>query len=79
MKISVLGSGCKKCKKLLDNVNEAVKENKVEAVVEYVTEMQEIAKSGLLSTPGLLIDGEVVSYGKLLSSEEIFGLIKKKL
>lgn len=76
MEINVLGSGCANCKKLLENVKEAVNNQNVNATIHYVTDMMEIAKAGLLRTPGLMIDGKVASYGKVLSVSEVEALLK---
>lgn len=79
MEIKVLGSGCSRCKKLLANVKEAVEELGVDASILYVTDMMEIAKTGVLSTPGLLINGKIVSYGRIILVDEIKAMIKKAL
>lgn len=76
MKIKVLGMGCAKCETLLANVKEAVNQTGVEAEIEKVTDFAEIAKYGILMTPGLVIDEEVKSAGKLLNTEEIARMIK---
>ena len=69
--IKVLGPGCPKCAKLAENVETAVKESGVEAKIEKVTDIQEIVSYGLMSTPGLVVDGEVKIVGKLASVDEI--------
>jgi small redox-active disulfide protein 2 len=79
MKIKVLGSGCKNCKKLLENVTEAVKNLELKAEILYVTDMVSIAASGLMRTPGLIIDEKIVSAGKVLSAEECENLLKDYL
>jgi small redox-active disulfide protein 2 len=71
MEIKVLGPGCTNCKKLNELANLAVKELNVEAKVTYVTDMIEIANSGLLRTPGLVINNKIVSYGRIPSLEEV--------
>lgn len=71
MEIKVLGPGCYNCKKLNELANLAVKELNVEAKVTYVTDMIEIANSGLLRTPGLVINNKIVSYGRIPSLEEV--------
>ena len=71
MEIKVLGSGCKNCKKLLENVNIACEALDVKADIHYVTDMIEIAKSGLMSTPGLIINQKIVDNGKVLDVKEI--------
>ena len=77
MKIKVLGTGCRKCKALLAATEEAVKTTGVQADIEYVTDMMQIAETGLLSTPGLMIDNKIVSSGKVLEAEAIAELIEK--
>jgi small redox-active disulfide protein 2 len=71
MEIKVLGSGCSSCKKLLGFTQEAVKELAVAAEVIYVTDMMEIAASGLMRTPGLIINGKVKSTGRVPGVKEI--------
>jgi small redox-active disulfide protein 2 len=71
MKIQVLGPGCPKCRQLAANVERAVRELGLAAEVEKVTDIREIMKFGLLTTPGLAVEGELKSYGKVLSVEEI--------
>ena len=76
MIIKVLGSGCKNCKKILENVKESVKELKIEAEVLYITDIMEIANYGLMRTPGLIFDNKIVSSGKVPSTDEIKQMIK---
>lgn len=76
MKIQILGPGCPRCKTLASNVEQAVKETGVDAEIEKVTSITEIAKFGIMMTPGLAIDGEVKSAGKILSPGEIAELLK---
>jgi small redox-active disulfide protein 2 len=71
MIIKILGSGCPNCKKLEANVRQAVKELNIEAVIEKVENMQEIMAYGVMRLPAMVIDGQVKSMGKLLSSEEV--------
>ena len=75
MKIQVLGSGCPKCKTLTERVEEAVAALGLECDVEKVTDINEIIGFGVMVTPGLVIDGEVRSTGKLLSVEDIKSLL----
>jgi small redox-active disulfide protein 2 len=76
MKIQILGSGCPKCKALEANAREAVKALAIEAVVEKVTEVDEIMEMGVMMTPALAVDGEVLSSGKLLTADQIGALLK---
>jgi len=76
MEIKVLGSGCANCKKLLENVEVACKELAFDANSIYVTDYMEIAKAGLMRTPGLMIDGKIASYGRVPNSDEIKKMIE---
>ena len=79
MEIKVLGSGCSKCKKLHDTVKNAVSELQIEANVLYITDIKEIANSGLLSTPGLIINGKIVLNGRVPSLEEVKTIIRNRV
>jgi small redox-active disulfide protein 2 len=63
--IKVYGSGCANCKKLETMCGEIIQENNFNAVIEKVTDIQEIMKTGILSTPGLEINGKMILSGKL--------------
>ena len=65
MKITVYGPGCDKCKKLYEAAREAVGQAGVEAEIEKVEKAADIARAGVLFTPGLAIDGKVKSTGKV--------------
>jgi small redox-active disulfide protein 2 len=71
MKIEILGTGCPKCKKLTQNVEEAVKELNIDAEILKVTDITDITSYGVMMTPALAVDGEVKSTGKVLGKEEI--------
>ncbi len=75
MKIEVLGSGCTKCTQLYDNVIKALALAAKEAEVVKVQDIPSIMKYGVMSTPALVIDGQVKCSGKLMSPEEIRGLL----
>ena len=75
MKIEVLGSGCPKCKALEANTLEAVQNAGVEAEVVKVQDMKDIMAYKVMSTPALVVDGKVVSSGKLLTPEQIVPLL----
>jgi small redox-active disulfide protein 2 len=77
MKIQILGTGCPKCKLLMQNAEQAVKEAGVDATVEKVSDLQEIMKFGVMVTPGLAIDGDVKSAGKVLTPKEIAALLRQ--
>jgi len=63
--IKVYGSGCANCKKLEQMCYNALQELQIDASIEKVTDLQEIMKTGILSTPGLEINGKMISSGKL--------------
>ena len=69
--IEVLGSGCPNCRRLEANAREAVKMAGVDAEVSHVTDPGEIVGHGVMSTPGLVIDGKVVSTGRIPSAGDI--------
>ena len=75
MRIQVLGTGCPKCKQLTVNAEQAIQELGISAEVEKVTDIKEIMKFGVMFTPGLAVDGQVKSSGKVLSVEEIKKII----
>ncbi|CAN2040760.1 Thioredoxin [Candidatus Magnetomoraceae bacterium gMMP-15] len=77
MKIKVLGPGCAKCTKTEKIVKKIVQETGVKANVEKVIDMLEIAKYKVLSTPAVVVDGEVKSTGKVPSKADILKWIKK--
>lgn len=69
--IKVLGPGCANCTRLEKNVTVAVKELGMDATIEKVTDFKDIAKFGVMSTPALVVDDQVVVSGKVPKSEEI--------
>jgi small redox-active disulfide protein 2 len=71
MKIQILGTGCAKCNKLEANVRSAINEKGIEAQIEKVTEMDKIVALGVMITPALIIDGSIISSGKVLPKEEV--------
>ena len=77
MKIEILGTGCSKCKSLTMLVERVVKETGSSAEVVKVEEIAEIVKRGVLSTPVLVIDGEIKLVGRTSSADEIKKWIKK--
>ncbi len=76
MKIEILGTGCSKCKALEETTKQAIAQSGKFAQIEKVEDIMKIMEYGVMSTPGLVIDGKVLSTGKLLSVSEIVELIK---
>ncbi|HPP41046.1 MAG TPA: thioredoxin family protein [Syntrophorhabdaceae bacterium] len=77
MKIQILGTGCPKCIKLTENAEKAARELGVDFEIEKITDINKIMDLGVMMTPGIAIDGEVKSVGKVLSPEEIKKIISK--
>ena len=75
--VKVLGSGCAKCNALEAATKEALTELGMDAAVHHVTEFAQIAAYGVMSTPALVIDGKVISYGKVLKKNEIIKILQK--
>jgi small redox-active disulfide protein 2 len=78
MTIKVLGSGCPNCKTLEHRVHDALQQLGVQATVEKVQDIQRIATYGIMSTPGLVIDEQVVSAGRVPTVETLKELISKR-
>ena len=80
MKVEVLGPGCKRCDQLYENAQNAVAEMESAEQIEVVKigDINYFAKMGVFMTPGLIIDGEVISTGKVLSANQIKEKIKEK-
>lgn len=76
--VLILGSGCKNCQTLEANTRTALEQmGDTSFTVDHVTDFAEIAKYGVMSTPGLVVDGKVVSCGRVLKPEEIVALLEK--
>ena len=65
MKIEILGSGCARCKALTERVEQTIKRAGINAEIVKVADIADIARRGILSTPGLAIDGVMKSVGTL--------------
>jgi len=78
MKIEILGVGCPRCKQLTMNTEAAVKELNIQAEIGKVTDIDKITEYGVMMTPGLAVDGSIVSSGKVLSKDEIKKLLSEK-
>ncbi|MBL7177061.1 MAG: TM0996/MTH895 family glutaredoxin-like protein [Desulfobacteraceae bacterium] len=77
MDIKILGPGCPRCEQTAKNVKEAVAETGIDAKVEKVTDLVEIAKYGVFGTPAVVVDEEVKSVGKIPEKKEIKAWIEQ--
>jgi small redox-active disulfide protein 2 len=77
MEIKVLGPGCPKCGQTEKIVKEAVAEAGVEATVEKITDMMQIMTYRIMSTPAVVVDGQIKSAGRVPKKEEILSWLKK--
>lgn len=75
--IKVLGSGCAKCNVLEEATRAALVELGMDTTIDHVTDFIQIAAYGVMTTPALVVDGKVVSYGKVLKKDEVKVLIQK--
>ncbi|RCX17901.1 small redox-active disulfide protein 2 [Anaerobacterium chartisolvens] len=76
MVIKILGSGCKNCVTLKENTETALKEAGIEAEIVKVTDFKDIMAYGVMSTPALVIDEKVVSFGKVLKPKDIVKILQ---
>lgn len=75
-KIQILGTGCPKCNQLEENARKAADQAGTGYEIEKVSDIKEITKFGVMITPALVIDGKVMTSGKVLSAEEIAKLLQ---
>ena len=76
--VKVLGSGCKNCQTLHQNVIDALAEMNLAVNLEYATDLQRIMEYGVMSMPALMVNGKVVSCGKVLKVDEVKKLLSTK-
>lgn len=75
--VKVLGSGCAKCNQLEAATKEALQQLGIDTTIDHVTDFSQIAAYGVMTTPALVIDGKVVSYGKVLKTDEVIKILQK--
>jgi len=78
MKIEIYGTGCGNCKAVEKNAVKAINESAVDAEIVKIQEMDQIFAAGIIETPGLGIDGEIKSMGRIPSVDEIKKWIETK-
>ncbi len=75
LKVEILGTGCKKCQQLEANAKDAIAHCHLDADIAHITDTMEIVKRGVMKTPALVVDGKVLSQGKVLEAKEIEPLL----
>ena len=75
--VKILGSGCPKCNQLEAATKEALEQLGMDSAIDHVTDFSQIAAYGVMSTPALVVDGKVVSYGKVLTADEVAIILQK--
>ena len=75
--VKILGSGCAKCNQLEAATKAALEQLGMDSAIDHVRDFAQIAAYGVMSTPALVVDGKVVSYGKVLKTEEVVSILKK--
>lgn len=75
--VKVLGGGCAKCNQLEEAAVQSLTELGMDNTVEHVRDFEKIAAYGVMTTPALVVDGKVVSYGKVLSKDEVADILRK--
>ncbi len=78
MEIIVLGTGCKACKKLYEDVNEFISDRSLDASVTYESDMNKLLEYNVMVVPALVVNGEVVSSGKKLKTKDLEALLINK-
>jgi len=80
MKIEVLGSGCKSCDTLYENVTKALKKTQLSqtAQLEKINDIDYFQKMGVFVTPGLVIEGELISSGKIVTQEALIEILNSR-
>ena len=78
MEIQVAGPGCPKCHELEKLVSEVVQAHGIQAQVSKITDYAEILQTGVMSTPGLIVNGQVKVSGKVPSKDEITRIIESE-
>ncbi|MCK9287555.1 MAG: thioredoxin family protein [Sphaerochaetaceae bacterium] len=75
--VKVLGSGCAKCNQLEAATKAALLQLGMDSSIDHVTDFAQIAAYGVMTTPALVVDGKVVSYGKVLKTDEVVKILQK--
>lgn len=77
MTVKILGTGCPKCRKLEEKVRAVVELHSIDATVEKVTDLNEMMKYNIMSTPALIINEKLKIYGNIPKDEQILAWLKE--
>ena len=78
MKVQILGTGCSRCKLLEEHARQAIAEYHIDdAQIENIKDVEAIMRMGVMSTPGLAVDGVVKSTGRVLTKDQIATLLTR--
>ena len=75
--VKVLGTGCAKCNALEASTKAALEQLGMDTTIDHVSDFSQIAAYGVMTTPALVVDGKVVSYGKVLKTDEVVKILQK--
>ena len=75
--VKILGGGCDKCNQLEEATVKALAELGMNTTVDHVRDFEKIVAYGVMTTPALVVDGRVVSYGRVLKKDEVVEILKK--
>jgi len=75
--ILVLGPGCRNCEKLAERCQEVLHSHQIDGAVSKITDLNQITSMGITMTPGLIIDGKIVSSGRIPTEEQILNWLEK--
>lgn len=75
MEIKVIGTGCEKCNRLYQNVQQAVNELGITANIEKVEELMDIVRLGVMLTPALMVDGKIVITGRVPDVKNLLSIL----
>ena len=75
--VKILGGGCDKCNQLEEATVKALIELGMDSAIDHVRDYERIAAYGVMTTPALVVDGKVVSYGKVLTKDKVVEILKK--
>ena len=76
-KIEILGPGCARCKETYRVVHHVVEKEQLPFDVEKVESIERMVELGLMATPGVVIDGKIVVYGRIPKADEIRAILTK--